>query len=42
MSWKEEQEKQMAANEFNDEETRDRLIQEADLPLSIRLYKKGN
>ena len=32
----------MAANEFNDEETRDQLIKEADLPLSVRLYKKGN
>ena len=42
VAWQEEQEKQMAVHEQNDEETRDKLIEEADLPLSVRLYKKGN
>ena len=42
VAWQEEQEKQLAVHELNDEETRDKLIEEADLPLSVRLYKKGN
>ena len=41
VAWEEEQEK-IIENVTCDEKTRDNLMKESDLPLSIRLYKKGN
>ena len=38
----EEYEKQAALNEANEEEVRDKLMEEEDLPLSVRLYRRNN
>ena len=37
-----EYEKQAALNEANEEEVRDKLMEEEDLPLSVRLYRRNN